>query len=98
MEVKIEFERFFAVFFRIRLGNRCFRNYFLFFSSSNLDFCAHRRCFTAFSQNRQFLEKWKKTWILAPFSEVETQKNQEKIVLRNMCFSDIYFLAFFCEF
>ena len=45
-----------------------------------------------------FLKSSKKTWILGPFSEAETEKNQEKIVLRNMRFFDTDFLAFFCDF
>ena len=40
---------------------------------------------------------WKSKFerILAPFSEAETEKNLEKIVLRNMRFFDTNFLAFF---
>ena len=45
-----------------------------------------------------FLKSSKKTWILGPFSKAETEKNQETIVLRNMRFLDIDFLAFFCDF
>ena len=45
-----------------------------------------------------FLKNSKKAWILGTFSEAEAEKNQEKIVLRNMRFSDIDFLAFFCDF
>ena len=45
-----------------------------------------------------FFTSSKKTWILAPFSEAETEKNQEKIVLRNMRFSDIDFFASFVIF
>ena len=49
-----------------------------------------------------FLKSSKKTWILVTFSEAETEKNQEKIVLRNMRFSDtdflIYFFAIFSDF
>ena len=45
-----------------------------------------------------FLKSSKKTWILPPFSEAETEKNQEKIVLRNMRFFDTDFLAFFLRF
>ena len=45
-----------------------------------------------------FLKSSKKTWILGTFSEAEAEKNQEKIVLRNLRFSDIDFLAFVCDF
>ena len=45
-----------------------------------------------------FLKNNKKASILNTFSEAEAEKNQEKIVLRNMRFSDIDFLAFFCDF
>ena len=45
-----------------------------------------------------FLKNSTKAWILGTFSEAEAEKNQEKIVLRNMRFSDIDFLAFFCDF
>ena len=45
-----------------------------------------------------FLKSSKKTWIFGIFSEAEAEKNQEKIVLRNMRFSDIDFLGFFCDF
>ena len=30
--------------------------------------------------------------------EVQTEKNREKMVLKNMCFFNIDFLAFFCDF
>ena len=45
-----------------------------------------------------FLKISKKPWILDTFSEAEAEKNQEKIVLRNMRFSDTDFLAFFFDF
>ena len=45
-----------------------------------------------------FLKNSKKARILRAFSEAEAEKNQEKIVLRNMRFSDIDFLAFFAIF
>ena len=45
-----------------------------------------------------FLKNSKKAWILGIFSEAEAEKNQEKIVLGNMHFSDIDFLALFCDF
>ena len=57
MEAQIDFwEDFFDVFLNM-FGNRFFGDFFLFFSSSNLDFCAHSQCFQAFSQNRRFFEK-----------------------------------------
>ena len=45
-----------------------------------------------------FLKNSKKAWILGTFSEAEAEKNQEKIVLRNMRFFDTDFLAFFYDF
>ena len=45
-----------------------------------------------------FLNNSKKAWILDTSSEAEAEKNKEKIVLRNMRFSDIDFLVFFCDF
>ena len=45
-----------------------------------------------------FLKNSKKALILGTFSEAEAEKNQEKIVLRNMRFSDIDFLKFFLQF
>ena len=38
-----------------------------------------------------FLKNSKNTLILSTFLEAETEKNQEKVVLRNMRFSDKYF-------
>ena len=92
------FGRIFSMFFLNMFGNRFFGDFFLFFSNSNLDFCAHSQCFRAFSQHRRFLEKQQKTWILTPFSEAETEKNQEKTVLRNQRFFDTDFLTFFGDF
>ena len=43
--------RFLAVFFSSAFWNQCFGDFFWFFSSSNLDFCAHGQSFRAFSQN-----------------------------------------------
>ena len=86
------------MFFSSTFGNRFFGDFFLFFSSSNLDFCAHSQCFRGFSQNRRFLKNSKKIWILDTFLDAETEKNREKIVLRNMRFSDTDFLGFFCDF
>ena len=51
------FVKIFSIFFLNMFGNRFFADFFLFFSSSNLDFCAHSQCFRAFSQNRRFLKK-----------------------------------------
>ena len=48
------------MFFSSTFGNRFFGDFFLFFSSSNLDFCAHSQCFRGFSQNRRFLKNSKK--------------------------------------
>ena len=56
-EPKSNLETFFAMFFSSTFGNRFFGDFFLFFSSLNLDFCAHSQYFKAFSQNRRFLKK-----------------------------------------
>ena len=40
----------------------------------------------------------KKTSILESFSEAKTAKNREKMVLKNVCFFNIDFLTFFCDF
>ena len=45
-----------------------------------------------------FLKNSKKAWILGTFSEAQAEKNQEKIVLRNMRFFDTDFSEFFCDF
>ena len=50
------------------------------------------------SQNRRFREKCQTTSILESFSEAETTKNRENMMLKNMFFFDIDFLALFCDF
>ena len=44
-EQRSNFARFSAAFFSSTFGNRFFNDFFLFFSMSNLDFCAHSQCF-----------------------------------------------------
>ena len=56
-ELKSNFDRFSAAFFSSTFGNRFLGDFFLFFSRSNLDFCAHSQCFGGFLQNRGFFEK-----------------------------------------
>ena len=46
-----------------------------------------------FLQNRRFRKNSENAWMLVPFSEAETKKNQEKHVLKNMRFFNIDFLA-----
>ena len=48
-----------------------------------------------FLQNRRFRKNSENAWMLVPFSEAETKKNQEKHVLKNMRFFDIDLLVFF---
>ena len=48
-----------------------------------------------FLQNRRFRKNSENVWLLVPFSEAETKKNQEKHVLKTMRFFDIDFLTFF---
>ena len=54
---KSNFGRFSVAFFSSTFGNRFLGDFFLFFSRSNLDFCAHSQCFRGFLQNRRFFEK-----------------------------------------
>ena len=51
-----------------------------------------------FLQNRRYRKSIQKSWILAPFSEAETEKNQQKTMLEYMLFLDIGFLVIFCDF
>ena len=44
------------------------------------------------------MKKSEKTSILESFSEAKTAKNREKMVLKNVCFFNIDFFAFFCVF
>ena len=98
MKAQIDFWKdFFDVFLNM-FGNRFVGYFFLFFSSSNLDFVRTDSVFEHFHKIDGFLKNSTKTWILGTVPEAETEKNQEKIVLRNMRFSDIDFLAFFCDF
>ena len=72
--------------------------FFGFFRVQTLIFVRTASVLEHFHKIDGFLKSNKKTWILSPFSEAEAEKNQEKIVLRNMSFSDINFLVFFCDF
>ena len=51
-----------------------------------------------FSQNWRFRKSSEQDSILGPFLEGKIAKNREKVVLKNMCFFDFDFFAFFCEF
>ena len=72
--------------------------FYCFFRVQTLIFVRTASVLEHFQKIDGFLKSSKKTWILAPFSEAETEKNQEKIVLRNMRFLDTNFSAFFCDF
>ena len=95
-ELRSNFDRFSAAFFSSTFGNRFFGDFF--FRIQTLIFVRTASVLEHFHKIDGFLKSSKKTWILAPFSEAETEKNQEKNVLRNMRFSDIDFLASFCDF
>ena len=70
-------------------------NFCRFFKIQTLIFERTAGVLEHFYKLEGFLKNNKKAWILNTFSEAEAEKNQEKIVLRNMRFSDIDFLAFF---
>ena len=69
-----------------------------FFRIQTLIFLRTASVFEQLHKIDGFLKNSKKTLILNAFLEAETEKNQEKIVLRNMRFFDTDFLAFFCDF
>ena len=89
---------FLRCFFRVRLGIGFLVIFFCFFRVRTLIFVRTASVLEHFHKIDGFLKSSKKTWILGPFSEAETEKNQEKIMLRNMRFFDTIFLAFFCDF
>ena len=89
---------FLRCFFRVRLGIDFLVIFSCFFRVQTLIFVRTASVLEHFHKIDGFLKSSKKTWILPPFSEAETEKNQEKTVLRNMRFFDTDFLAFFCEF
>ena len=89
---------FLRCFFRVRLGIDFLVIFSCFFRVQTLIFVRTASVLEHFHKIDGFLKSSKKTWILAPFSEAETEKNQEKIVLRNMRFFDTDFLMFFAIF
>ena len=54
--------------------------------------------FVNFHEINVFENNVKKTLNLDSFSEAETTKNREKMLLKNVCFFNFDFLAFFCDF
>ena len=82
-EYKSNFERVFAVFFSNTFGNRFFGDFSLFFRVQTLIFVRTASVSEHFHKIDGFLKSSKKTGILTPFSDAETEKNQEKTVLRN---------------
>ena len=62
-----------------------------FFRIQTLIFVRTANVFEDFYKIEGFLKHCKKTWIFDTFSEAEAEKNQEKIVLRNMRFFDTDF-------
>ena len=85
-------------FFRIRSGIDFCVICSCFFRGQTLIFVRTASVFKHFHKIDGFLKNSKKAWILGSFSEAETEKKREKIVLRNMLFSDTNFLGFFCDF
>ena len=74
MVPKIDFwEVFFDAFMEHDFGID-FHRFFVFFSSSNLDFCAHSQCFVRIFIKSMFLENCRKSFILEPFSEAKSTK------------------------
>ena len=69
-----------------------------FFEAPNLKNSNFVSTGARFSLNRRFRKSSEKTWIWAPLSEAQTKKIREKIVLKNVCFFDLDFLEFFCDF
>ena len=85
-------------FFRVRSGIDFVVIFSCFFRGQTLIFVRTASVLEHFHKIDGFLKSSKKTWILAPFSEAETEKNQEKTVLRNWRFFDTNFSRFFCDF
>ena len=69
-----------------------------FLEAPNLENVHGAKARARFLQNRRFRKSIEKTSILAPFSEAKTEKNREKMVLKNVCFFNFDFFAFFCDF
>ena len=86
------------MFFPSTFGNRFFGDFSCFFQVQTLIFVRTAGVLEHFYKIDGFLKNSKKALIFCTFPEAEAEKNQEKIVLRNMRFSDIDFLAFFCDF
>ena len=99
MEPKIDFwEVFFKVFFERDFGID-FRSFFSCFSKSRpSNFMRPRSVLLTFTKKRRFRKSNEKTSILESFSEAKTKKKSEKMVLKNMCFFNFDFSAFFCDF
>ena len=74
---------FLQCFFRMRLGIDFLVIFSCFFRVQTLIFVRTASVLEHFHKIDGFLKSSKKTLILAPFSEAETEKNQEKTVLRN---------------
>ena len=92
------FGTFFGTLFSNAFRNRLFEILSCFFEFRTLIFVRTASVLEDFYEIEGFLKSRKKPWIWGIFSEAEAEKNQEKIVLRNMRFSDIDFLAVFLDF
>ena len=85
-------------FFRVRSAIDFWVIFSRFFKSQTLIFVRTASVLEDFYRIDGFLKNRKKAWILKTFSEAEAEKNQEKIMWRNLRFSDIDYLAFFSDF
>ena len=83
------------MFFSSAFGNRFFGDFFLFFSSLNLDFCAHSQCFRAFSQNRWFFKKQQKNIDFGSvFGGPSGEKSRKNCVEKHAFFRYRFFSVF----
>ena len=86
---------FLRCFFRARLGIDFLAIFKVFLEVQTLIFVRTASVLEDFYRVDGFMKNSKKTWILDIVSEAQAEENQKKIVLRNLRFSDIDFLAFF---
>ena len=96
MDAKIDFlEVFFRCFFECVLASIFGRFFHVFLRADLENSCAHavfRRLLHSFAY---FEKSEKKQSNLESFSEAKTAKNQERMVLKNICFFNFVFFMFF---
>ena len=83
------------MFFSSTFGNGFFGDFSGFFRLQTSIFVRTASVLEHFYKIDGFLKNRKKTWIWGIFSEAETEKIQEKIVWRNMCFSPNFRISIF---